>query len=121
MNKIVLCVCVCVGDVQKESRHLDQSTVRQGTWRLKMFLNLMFLISFLPHLLFYYLHNYLKYKTLLFRIHSMVFNHIFRGDNPQMGGILSPLHVNSVKPCFGLCHGVMFLKKCLMLIKAAFI
>ncbi len=36
---VCVCVCVCVGDVKEESRHLDQSTVRQERERLKMFLN----------------------------------------------------------------------------------
>ncbi len=37
-----------------------------------------------------YSQSYLKYKTLLFTKHSMVFNHNFRGDNLQIGGVLSP-------------------------------
>ncbi len=35
-----VCVCVCVADVKEETRHLDQSTVRQGRGKLKIFLNL---------------------------------------------------------------------------------
>ncbi len=35
-----VCVCVCVADVKEEGRHLDQSTVRQGRGKLKIFLNL---------------------------------------------------------------------------------
>ncbi len=64
---------VCVGDVKEESRHFDQSTVRQGRGRLKMFLNLKCIFAPFAFVLFYYLHNYLKYKTLLFTIHSVVF------------------------------------------------
>ncbi len=32
------------------------------------------------------LHNYLKYKSLLFTIHSMVFNHILGGTTLRWGG-----------------------------------
>ncbi len=31
-------MCVCVADVKEESRHLDQSSVRQGRGKLKIFL-----------------------------------------------------------------------------------
>ncbi len=55
--------------------------MRQGKGRRNFFLS-----SFALFVLFYYLQSYLKYKTLLFTIHIMVFNHIFRGDNPQIGG-----------------------------------
>ncbi len=37
---VCVCVCVCVADVKEEGRHLDQSTVRQGRGKLKIFLNL---------------------------------------------------------------------------------
>ncbi len=37
---VCVCVCVCVADVKEESSHLDQSTVRQGRGKLKIFLNL---------------------------------------------------------------------------------
>ncbi len=37
---VCVCVCVCVADVKEETRHLDQSTVRQGRGKLKIFLNL---------------------------------------------------------------------------------
>ncbi len=57
--------------------------VRQGRGRLKTKNAFVFV-------LFYYLQSYLKYKTLLFTKHSMVFNHNFRGDNLQIGGVLSP-------------------------------
>ncbi len=39
-GRLCMCVCVCVADVKEESRHLDQSTVRQGRGKLKIFLNL---------------------------------------------------------------------------------
>ncbi len=64
---------MCVGDVKEESRHFDQSTVRQGRERLKMFLNLKCIFAPFAFVLFYYLHNYLKYKTLLFPIQVRVF------------------------------------------------
>ncbi len=43
---VSVCACVrafvyvCVADVKEETRHLDQSTVRQGRGKLKIFLNL---------------------------------------------------------------------------------
>ncbi len=40
-------------------------------------------------MLFYFLHNYFKYKTL-FTIHSMFFNHIFREGQPSARGGLVP-------------------------------
>ncbi len=40
-------------------------------------------------MLFYFLHNYFKYKNDL-QYTACFFNHIFRGDNPQLGGVLSP-------------------------------
>ncbi len=43
-----------------------------------------------PFELFYYLHKYLKDKTLLFTIHSVVFNHIFRGATLRKGGSCPP-------------------------------
>ncbi len=74
---------MCVGDVKEESRHLDLSTVMQGRGTLKIFLNLKCL--FAPFVLFYYLHNYFKYKTLLFTTHSVVLI-IVLGDTPSEGG-----------------------------------
>ncbi len=58
-----------------------------------MILNLKCIFS--PFVLFYYLHTYLKYKSLLFTMHSVVFNHIFKG-----GGLFTPntilLHILSL-------------------------
>ncbi len=62
--------------------HETREGETQNVSKLKM--------HFCPIWLFYCLHNYLKYKTLLFTIHSVVFNHIFRGDNPQIGGSCPP-------------------------------
>ncbi len=50
-----------------------------------MFLNLKCIFAPFAFGLFYYLQSYLEYKTLLFTIHSMVFNHILRGDNYPPG------------------------------------
>ncbi len=67
---------VCVGDVNEESRHFGlKHWETQNVSKLK---------HFAPFVLFHYLHNYLKYKTVLFTMHRMVFNHIFRGDNPLL-------------------------------------
>ncbi len=60
--------------------NLRESKVREVT--LKVFLNLKRI--FAPFA-FYYLHNYLKYKTLLFIMHSVIFNHIFRGQSLDRG------------------------------------
>ncbi len=68
---------VCVGDVKEESRHLDQSAVRQGRGRLKMFLNLKHI---LPCLCCFIKHCYLQY-TAWFLI-------IFLGDNSFGGPVL---------------------------------
>ncbi len=68
---------LCVGDVKKESRHLDQSAVRQGRGRLKMFLNLKHI---LPCLCCFIKHCYLQY-TAWFLI-------IFLGDNSFGGPVL---------------------------------
>ncbi len=46
-----------------------------------MFLNLKHIFAPFAFVLFYYLHNYFKYKTLFT---SGYLNHIFRGDNPQI-------------------------------------
>ncbi len=60
--------------------------MRQGRGRLKIFLNLKCIFALF---VLFYLHD--LHKTLIFTIHSVVFNHIiFRGDNPQTGGVLSP-------------------------------
>ncbi len=60
-------VCVCVGYVLGP-KHCE------ARGRLKMFVNLKSI--FAPFVLFYYLQNYLTYKTLLFTIHSVVFINI---------------------------------------------
>ncbi len=53
-------------------------TVRQGSGRLKMFLNLKRIFAPFAFVLFYYLINCFKYKTL-FTIHSVVIEIIFLG------------------------------------------
>ncbi len=55
----------------KRGKHLDEITVRQGRGRLKMFINLKRIFAPFAFVLFYYLHNYFKYKTL-FTIRSVV-------------------------------------------------
>ncbi len=76
---------MCVGDVKEESRHLDLSTVMQGRGTLKIFLNLKCI--FAPFVLFYYLHNYFKYKTLLFTTHSVVLIIVLGGTTFRRGGM----------------------------------
>ncbi len=64
---------------------MDQSTVRQGRGRLKMFLNLKCIFAPFAFVLFYYLHNYFKYKTL-FTIHSVVIIIFLGGTTLRWGG-----------------------------------
>ncbi len=72
---------MCVGKCGKEA--VDQTTVRQGRGTE----NISELKTIFAFILFYYLHNYLKYMSIiLFTIHRVTCNDIFRGVNPLIGG-----------------------------------
>ncbi len=74
--------CIPSSHNRKAGNGQNHCEAREGG--LKTFLNLKCFFAFI---LFYYLHNYFKCMSIiLFTIHRVVCNDIFRGDNPQMGG-----------------------------------
>ncbi len=76
-------MCVCERKSGSGPNHCE---AREGG--IKTFLNLK---RFFALTLFYYLHDYFKYMSIiLFSIHRVACNYIFRGDNPQIGGVMSP-------------------------------
>ncbi len=82
---VCMCVCVCVC-VSKSGSVPNHCGAREGG--IKTFLNLK---RFFALILFYYLHDYFKYMSIiLFSIHRVACNDIFRGNNPQIGGSPPP-------------------------------
>ncbi len=60
---------------------MDQTTVRQRRGGIKTFLNLKRLFAFI---LFYYLHNYFKYMSIILSsINRVACNDIFKGEQPS--------------------------------------
>ncbi len=82
--------------------------MRQGRRRLRIFLNLKHIFAPFAFVYFYYLQNDLKYKTLLFKIHSVVINHVFIGDNPQVRDPVPLTHPPGIDRALSIMKSVAY-------------